>query len=523
MITFVSYSSKNQNLAQALALALGVFGHDVQFERKIVGGQVVWHEVFESIRACDLFVLAVSIRSLDSYSCQVEYSYANALGKRILPIVIEDIDTAVLHQHFGDHYIHWRPGEEGGAALQHALSHLPPPAPRPTVPPLRPDLIVPLMRLRDSALSVPPSAPAQFSLLDNLKEFLEREDTFIDALSILRVLETKFELSDIAAEELEDIFKQVAQAKKQKSPGRPTRWLRDVALVVAGAVLILIVVRGLQFLTPSSEPAPSATPASSGELVSTAAPASATVAPSSEPASSATPESSAVSLLPTEAVATESVATEAVATDRVATDVVATAQEVPSATPDLTQTEAAFEVAGTVTAAISTARAVALVTLSPLPSETRLPQATATPPPDAAVNAPALTETQGMLNLQGTATSTIGTAVALANNATVPPTLTLAPLPTSRALGYVGIEVEDSEAGVRVTGVRSAAQQAGIREGDFIEAVDVQRVATREEFLANMDAREPFSLVTFRLRRGNTTIYIRATLGLLDFAAPASG
>jgi S1-C subfamily serine protease len=139
------------------------------------------------------------------------------------------------------------------------------------------------------------------------------------------------------------------------------------------------------------------------------------------------------------------------------------------------------------------------------------------------VNAPALTETQGMLNLQGTATSTIGTAVALANNATVPSTLTLAPLPTSRALGYVGIEVEDSEAGVRVTGVRSAAQQAGIREGDFIEAVDVQRVVTRDEFLANMDAREPFSLVTFRLRRGNTTIYIRATLGLLDFAAPASG
>ncbi len=75
------------------------------------------------------------------------------------------------------------------------------------------------LRLRDSALSVPPSAPAQFSLLDNLKEFLEREDTFIDALSILRVLETKFELSDIAAEELEDIFKQVAQAKRQKSQG----------------------------------------------------------------------------------------------------------------------------------------------------------------------------------------------------------------------------------------------------------------------------------------------------------------
>src|SRR5690606_7256555 len=130
------YSSKNEKLAQSLAQTLGVFGQDVRFERKRIGGHRIWHEVFDSIHTCDLFVLVVSLRSLDSYSCQLEYAYANSLGKRILPIVIESIDTPVLHTHFGDHYLHWRPGEEGGAALQHALAHLPPPAPPPEVPPL---------------------------------------------------------------------------------------------------------------------------------------------------------------------------------------------------------------------------------------------------------------------------------------------------------------------------------------------------------------------------------------------------
>src|SRR5829696_430783 len=102
MIIFVSYSSKNFDLARALAVQVGVYGYDVQFEQKMVGGQVGWHEVFESIRMCDLFMLAVTERSIDSYSCQLEYGYANALGKRILPVVIEDLEDAIVRQHFGN-------------------------------------------------------------------------------------------------------------------------------------------------------------------------------------------------------------------------------------------------------------------------------------------------------------------------------------------------------------------------------------------------------------------------------------
>lgn len=514
MIIFVSYSSKNDDLARALAVQMGVYGYDIQFEQKVLGGQVGWHEVFDSIRACDLFVLAVTERSIDSYSCQLEYSYANTLGKRILPVVIEDIDDALLRQHFGNAYVRWRLSPEHQSGLEQLLREiaeqeaLPPPA----IPPLRPDWLNAMVSLRDSVIALPQGPRAQFSILDNLAEFLERDDSLPEALELIRLLQTNPQLAQPVALELEQTLQKLNQNRnRQNSPQRARRFLRDAGLFVGGALLILIIARALQFFNRSGGEVPELT-----------------------------------------AIVTEEATQVAGLLNGVATDEVAAVT-----TRDLTVEQIALEVQGTVTAAIGTAIAVASYTVTPLPSDTPTapPQAT-----DAPTSTPDTAGTRNAVNLQNTATAAVGTALAVgtsmastADNTAVPPTLTPIPsataLPatvvpatvppetsaptlnfqeqltavaTSTALVYVGMQVEDTEQGVRISAVGNSARQAGVRVGDYVTAVDVETFNDRAGFLDIMNRRRAFTQVTFRLVRGNSTIYIRVPLQLLDYGSPSA-
>lgn len=510
MIIFVSYSSKNDDLARALAVQMGVYGYDIQFEQKVLGGQVGWHEVFDSIRACDLFVLAVTERSIDSYSCQLEYSYANALGKRILPVVIEDLDDGLLRQHFGNAYVRWRLSPEHQSGLEQILREIAEqePLPPPAIPPLRPDWLNAMISLRDSVIALPQGPRAQFSILDNLAEFLERDDSLPEALSLLRVLQTNPQLAQPVALELQQTLHKLNKNRsRQNSPQRARRLLRDAGLFVGGALLILVIARALQFFNRSG-----------GEV----------------------PELTA---LVTEAVTEVAALATALPTDEVAA----------VTTRDLTVEQIAREVQGTVTAAISTAIAVASYTVTPLPSETSPapPQAT-----DAPTSTPDTAGTRSAVNLQNTATAAVGTALAVgtsmastAENTAVPPTLTPipsgTPLPatqvpaetsaptlnfqeqltavaTSTALVYVGMQVEDTEQGVRITAVGNSARQAGVRVGDYVTAVDVETFNDRAGFLEIMNRRRAFTQVTFRLLRGSSTIYIRVPLQLLDYGSPSA-
>jgi hypothetical protein len=605
MIIFVSYSSKNHDLARALAVQVGVYGHDVQFEQKMIGGRVGWHEVFESIRLCDLFLLVVTERSIDSYSCQLEYGYANSLGKRILPVVIEDLEDAIVRQHFGNAYVRWQPDPAHQAGLEQALQQIAeqPPLPKPAIPPLRPDWLNPMITLRDSVIALPQGPRAQFSILDNLSEFLEREDSLPDTLAIIRVLQTNPQLAQPVALELAQTLYQLNKNRaRQNAPHRVRRLLRDIGLIVAGALLILIIARAIQFFNR--------------------------------------PEAAATT--PTPAVTDEAVSLAALLEDEATTEVVGVATLKPATpTRDLTAEQISLEIRGTVTAAISTAIAVASYTVTPIPSDTPtpLPEATDAPtntpdlegtlmglnlqgtstaavgtalavasfvPPPAATAAPTNTQdvpgTRTMRNLQATATSAVGTAIAVAsytltpipsNTATPPPQATIAPtntpdlegtlmglslqetstaavgtalavaaftatpplaltpiasatfasstnnavvtpvptlsfqqqltaIATSSALVYVGMQVEDTDQGVRVTAVGNSARQAGVRVGDYVTAVDVETFNDRAGFLSIMSRHRAFTQVTFRLTRGNSTIYIRVPLALLDFGSPSA-
>ncbi|MCC7450847.1 MAG: SUMF1/EgtB/PvdO family nonheme iron enzyme, partial [Anaerolineae bacterium] len=98
MKLFISYSSKDRALVEALADDLDLLDHEVWFDRELnrSGGHQWWKLICEQIRACEGFIYALSPHVLTSVPCQREYQYARDLGKPVLPLVVADLDYRYL-------------------------------------------------------------------------------------------------------------------------------------------------------------------------------------------------------------------------------------------------------------------------------------------------------------------------------------------------------------------------------------------------------------------------------------------
>jgi S1-C subfamily serine protease len=94
--------------------------------------------------------------------------------------------------------------------------------------------------------------------------------------------------------------------------------------------------------------------------------------------------------------------------------------------------------------------------------------------------------------------------------------------PVIAPVRYIGVQVEDTDQGVRITQVGANAEQAGLNVGDYITAIDGEPIETSQQFIENMSARSLLSQVTFSSRRGISTIFIRVTLSHLDFGVPTA-
>ncbi|MGH3715898.1 MAG: TIR domain-containing protein, partial [Micromonosporaceae bacterium] len=96
MELFLSYARQDQPRAQALRGRLDQLGHSVWVDQRLTGGQQWWDEILRRIAAADALVMLVSSGSLRSAACAAERGYAGALGKPILPVLVEPLPAEML-------------------------------------------------------------------------------------------------------------------------------------------------------------------------------------------------------------------------------------------------------------------------------------------------------------------------------------------------------------------------------------------------------------------------------------------
>lgn len=140
---FISYARKERPRAAALAEQLEQAGNVVWLDSDLRAGQAWWDKILERIRSCDAVVVGVSQAALKSVACQREREYARQLGKPILPLTFEPMNSVPLPPDLGwlQTYDYSAPDANSGFVVMGALSELPaaPPLPNPLPrPPVMP-------------------------------------------------------------------------------------------------------------------------------------------------------------------------------------------------------------------------------------------------------------------------------------------------------------------------------------------------------------------------------------------------
>jgi WD40 repeat protein len=121
---FVSYSRKDQATVLRIASALGDAGWNVWVDREDVPPASEWREELASgIRAAHTFVFVISQRSVESDYCRWELAEAVRLGKRLIPVVIEDVREAPP-QLAARQYVFMRPEDDFDDELNKLITAL---------------------------------------------------------------------------------------------------------------------------------------------------------------------------------------------------------------------------------------------------------------------------------------------------------------------------------------------------------------------------------------------------------------
>src|SRR5205823_9072955 len=70
--------------------------HDVWIDHQLVPGSNWWENILENIESCEAFIYVMTPKSVTSIYCLAELSYAMALNKPILPLMLKSSDYPPL-------------------------------------------------------------------------------------------------------------------------------------------------------------------------------------------------------------------------------------------------------------------------------------------------------------------------------------------------------------------------------------------------------------------------------------------
>ncbi len=221
MKIFISYSRNDKAFVESLRTDLSQLGHDVWMDQRLVGGQEWWDEILRNIRQCDLFVLALSPKSIESDACLLELKYASAVRRPFLPAMVLLTDPNFLppeiaHAQFIDYT---RSDRDSLLHLVAAITQLPPTPPLPDPLPEPPAMPQgPLYEVRRLiALATELDRKHQLWLLDTLQQNSNNPQLRPDVTQLLAEFRTRNDLMADVLAKVDELLRSL-QGDRQPAP-----------------------------------------------------------------------------------------------------------------------------------------------------------------------------------------------------------------------------------------------------------------------------------------------------------------
>jgi hypothetical protein len=206
---FVSYAREDVAVVEDVVRGLDAIGASAWVDRSLSAGQEWWDEILQRIRGCDVFLQVVSRAAIGSLACTRERTYARALGKPVLPVLVETFPVALLPPDIaGVQCVDYSgTNSQQAFALAGAVSRWPlaPELPSP-LPPEPPVPLSYLVELSDRIHAPSLTLDDQLALVARLRAALADADERDAALELLRVLNDRPDLFRTAADELEALL-----------------------------------------------------------------------------------------------------------------------------------------------------------------------------------------------------------------------------------------------------------------------------------------------------------------------------
>jgi len=206
----------------AVAEDIRQLGHAVWYDREVAGGQAWWSAILQQIRECDLFVLILTSKALDSLACRAEFTYASQLGKPVLPALCDAavrvnlLPPELSRVQFVNCCTLDKQATFGLIRALQAISKAgPPPDPLPPEPP------VPISYLGGLRVQVD-LQDREFTLAEQSALFIQikgglNAESREDAITLLRLLRSRHDLRASVADEIDGIL------EHEQPPQEPER------------------------------------------------------------------------------------------------------------------------------------------------------------------------------------------------------------------------------------------------------------------------------------------------------------
>jgi TIR domain len=206
---FISYARSDAERVNALVEGLRQLRHDIWLDVELTGGQAWWDTILSQIRASSAVLVAVSTAALESVAVRREYGYGHAVGRPLLPVVVDRVRLEMLPFLLArlQAVDYCQPGARNAFDLAAAIAALPAPQTLPRPLPDPPPIPVSyLSGLKERSQAAALSMDEQLALVAHLKIALGRAGERESAEEVLRSLQKRSDLYQVSAREIESLL-----------------------------------------------------------------------------------------------------------------------------------------------------------------------------------------------------------------------------------------------------------------------------------------------------------------------------